>query len=64
MNTPIESKAKILAALTAMPDEAFGWVVIALSRRPVFPDGLGGFQDESRRAIIAFTRAIAEYPGQ
>lgn len=52
-------KQRLLATLEAMPDEAFGWVVQTLARQPIFPDGLGGFREESRRAIAAFNTALA-----
>lgn len=49
---------RLLATLTTMPDDAFGWVVQALARQPIFPDGLGGFREESRRAITQFQAAL------
>jgi hypothetical protein len=35
-----------------MPDEAFGWLLIAITQR-IWPDGLGGFKDDSRKAITS-----------
>jgi hypothetical protein len=47
----------LIEALRTMPDEAFGWVVIAIATR-IFPDGLGGFMPDSRASIDA-ARAAA-----
>lgn len=49
---------RLLAALSMMPDEAFGRVVQALAREPIFPDGLGGFREDSRHAITRFQAAL------
>lgn len=51
-------KERLLDSLTTMPDEAFGWIVQALARQQIFPDGLGGFRVESRKAIVEFQAAL------
>ena len=41
-----------------MPDESFSWIVAAVASR-IYPDGLGGFQPESRKSIqLAKTEAL------
>lgn len=47
-----QSRTLLLALLAEMPDEAFGWVLIALANR-IWPDGLGGFMPDSRTSIEA-----------
>lgn len=66
---PLSPKQRIIAALDAMPDEAFGWFVLAA--RPsamtqgaltqIWPDGIGGFQQASRDAITAVRTAADDY---
>ena len=56
-----ERRAKLLTVLEEMPDEAFGWLLLALLPRAanegancqVWPDGIGGFTDASRDSISA-----------
>lgn len=45
-------RARLLRILETMPSEAFGWLVVPLAQG-IWPDGLGGFQPESRVAIEA-----------
>jgi hypothetical protein len=51
------ARARLLAALGSMPDEAFEWAAIALSRTrgvmQIWPDGLGGFTRPSQAGIEA-----------
>jgi len=51
------ARARLLAALGSMPDEAFEWAAIALSRTrgatQIWPDGLGGFTRASQAGIEA-----------
>lgn len=56
--TPRET---FLKSLSAMPEEAFGWIVATLARTQIFPDGLGGFREDSRRAIRDFQKALKDY---
>lgn len=52
----------LLAALANLPDEAFGWFVGWASGSMVqFPDGLGGFQPQSRLGIAALRKAAGSY---
>ncbi len=51
-------RLKLLLLLASMPDEAFGWLVVSCLTR-IWPDGLGGFQPESRESIAA-VRAEAQ----
>jgi hypothetical protein len=61
------SRKALLLALEAMPDEAFGWFVVWAAggaTSPLaykYPDGLGGFRQESRDAILALQRAAETY---
>lgn len=67
----MKDRTRILKALETMPDEAFGWLVLAL--RPhamtgvsaalaqVWPDGVGGFGHDSRRSIEETRAAVVEY---
>ena len=61
------SRKAILLALEAMPDEAFGWFVVWASTGATspltykYPDGLGGFRQESRDSILALQRAAEAY---
>jgi hypothetical protein len=58
-------RLKLLLVLATMPDEAFGWLTLAIQKFPgranVWPDGIGGFKPESRAAIEAARHAAAEY---
>lgn len=57
------SRTKLLAAVKALPDEAFGWFVAwAQGKFAIqFPDGLGGFQPESRAAIERLQKEATAY---
>lgn len=45
-----------------MPDEAYGWFVIwASGRMTQYPDGLGGFQNDSRESIQALRKEAKEF---
>jgi hypothetical protein len=60
-------RTRLLNALTTMPDEAFGWFVLATSasahlagaNTQIWPDGIGGFTQASKDAITEI-RAAAE----
>jgi len=57
-----DSRYELLAALAALPDEAYEWIVGAALTQ-IWPDGLGGFMPESRTAITnvrAAAKAWAE----
>lgn len=58
-------RAALLEALNTMPDEAFSWVIewaAGDTGTPIaFPDGLGGFMDDSRTAILALQAAARDY---
>ena len=55
----------LLQVLETMPDEAFGWFVLWASGHMVqYPDGLGGFQNESRTSIVALRKAATNYADQ
>jgi hypothetical protein len=62
-------RARLLAALATMPDEAFGWFVMATlpaamthgAQAQIWPDGIGGFTDASRAAITEVQAAAAAY---
>lgn len=64
---PPLDRTRLLAALTTMPDEAFGWFVLATTpsaqlkgaNAQIWPDGIGGFTQASKEAI-AEIRAAAE----
>ena len=51
--TPLDPRRKkLIEAIAALPVEAFGYVVAwASGVKLQFPDGLGGFSDESRASI-------------
>ncbi len=46
-------RLKIVLILATMPEEAFGWLLVEWMRGRPFPDGLGGFRNDSREAIVA-----------
>jgi hypothetical protein len=55
-------RMKLITILNMMPEEAFGWFVMwASGMMTQYPDGLGGFQDESRLSIEALRAAGKEY---
>ncbi len=61
------NRTRILAALSTMPDEAFGYLLLACApsamlhgaHAQIWPDGIGGFTQESR-ASIEETRAASK----
>lgn len=56
------TRADLIQALIAMPDEAFGWFVVWASGQMMqFPDGLGGFAPASREAITSLRAAAKHY---
>lgn len=55
-------RTKLITILNMMPEEAFGWFVQwAKGGMITFPDGLGGFQEESQNSIRALKAAATEY---
>lgn len=50
-----ERRDALLAVLSSMPSEAFGWLVVMIAHvkgsGQIWPDGLGGFRPESRASI-------------
>lgn len=55
-------RLKLLLILATMPDEAYGWFVIwASGRMTQYPDGLGGFQNDSRESIQALRKEAKEF---
>jgi hypothetical protein len=51
--------------LAHMPEEAFSWFVGWAGGNMVqYPDGLGGFQANSREAIQKLQQAAKEYKGE
>ena len=65
--TPLPSpdytnRKPLLDAIATMPDEAFGWIVVAVATR-IFPDGLGGFMPESRTSIEAARSTARKWAG-
>jgi len=69
VTVPDATRGQILEALATMPDEAFGWFVLAAqpsamtqgANTQIWPDGIGGFTAESRAAITALRDAVEEY---
>jgi hypothetical protein len=69
-------RTRILAALAAMPDEAWDWLILACAPSAmlntggapasganiqIWPDGLGGFEEASRAAIEEVRAAADVY---
>lgn len=63
-----KARAALQLAISEMPDEAFSWLALAAMPRlygpQIWPDGLGGFSDESRRCIVAAAMAASAYTQQ
>lgn len=58
IHVPDANRGALLTALATMPDEAFGWFVVwATGVNVQYPDGLGGFSDESQASIQALRTA-------
>lgn len=56
------NRLKLLLILATMPEEAFGWFVLwASGHMTQYPDGLGGFQDQSRKSIVALRKEAKKY---
>lgn len=60
------AREDLIAALTTMPDEAFGWIVLAclpptprIGHARIWPDALGGFSASSQAAIDRVRRAAS-----
>jgi hypothetical protein len=66
--TPPTPQDKIVEALRTMPAEAFSWLVITMAHLPngqqIWPDGLGGFNPESRKSIESVMKLSNEYLSQ
>lgn len=60
---------EILRILGAMPDEAFAWFVLATrasamttgANAQIWPDGMGGFREDSRAAVAALRTEAQRY---
>lgn len=58
MQVPDGGRVELLQALANMPDEAYGWFVLwASGNMTQYPDGLGGFRNDSRESILELRRA-------
>lgn len=56
------NRIKLLKVLEEMPDEAFGWFVgWASGIMMQYPDGLGGFSENSRKSIELLRKEASEY---
>jgi hypothetical protein len=62
VHVPDANRGALIAALATMPDEAFGWFVAWALQG--YPDGLGGFQNESRTSIEALRAAAKDLMGK
>lgn len=59
---PVSERSKLIGVLATMPEEAFGWFVAWASGAMMqYPDGLGGFRDESEKSIKALRKAAKKY---
>jgi hypothetical protein len=64
---PPSPRQQLLIALTAMPEEAFSYLVLACVPESVapsakiWPDGIGGFSGASKAAITAARTAAEAY---
>ena len=56
------NRLKLLLILAIMPEEAFGWILVAIANN-IFPSGLGGFKDDSRKSIVAAIKEASKYKG-
>jgi hypothetical protein len=69
VTVPDATRGQMIEALATMPEEAFGWFVLAArssamtqgATAQIWPDGIGGFMPESRAAIEALRDAVAAY---
>lgn len=56
------NRIKLLLILATMPDEAFGWFVAwAAGNMTQYPNGLGGFQNDSRKSITELRKEAKHY---
>lgn len=56
------NRLKLLLILATMPEESFGWFVGWASGIMIqYPDGLGGFQDDSRKSIESLRKEAKHY---
>lgn len=56
------ARAALLKVLETMPEESFGWFVAWASGLMMqYPDGLGGFREESRQSIQNLRAAAKAY---
>lgn len=69
VHVPDATRGALIEALATMPDEAFGWFVLACPQSAmtqggaaqIWPDGTGGFTAESRKSIDAVRDAAQAY---
>lgn len=69
VQVPDATRRDLIKALATMPDEAFGWFVLACptsammhgGRAQIWPDGIGGFSGDSRASIEAVRKAADAY---
>ena len=69
IHVPDATRGDLLAALATMPDEAFGWFVLACqpirvgtgATSQIWPGGMGGFSSESRASVAAVRKAADLY---
>ncbi len=65
----VPDRTRILKALAEMPNEAFSWFVLAAApsamrhgaNSQIWPDGIGGFSQESQKAIADVRAAADDY---
>jgi hypothetical protein len=69
VHVPDATRQKFISAIATMPDEAYGWLVLATQAKAmtlggnvqIWPDGIGGFMEGSRASITAIREAAAEW---
>lgn len=69
VHVPDATRGALIEALATMPDEAFGWFVLACpvsamtkgGRAQIWPDGMGGFSQESRASVDVVRQAADAY---
>lgn len=72
VHVPDATRGALITALATMPDEAFGWFVLACPQSAmtqggatqIWPDGIGGFTGASRQSIEAVRAAAKSYMDQ
>lgn len=56
------NRKELIKVLEEMPEEAFGWFVSWASGLMIqYPDGLGGFRNDSRESINKLREAAKQY---